>query len=540
MLEGARMELRGYIEVLQRRKWILIGAVLAFVALGAALTFVQPKLYEAETLVDISNMESSSSGGTNLQDATPAQLGTEVELIKRRLLPAETMSRFGLTREKLADDSDISAVPQTNMISVKFTDPDPKKAAAVANSIAEEYLAWSRESRLQTVRTAIDEMQKRLSQMTSGTVSAPGGVTTGDSGYAAAYAMLAQRLEELRLDQSVQASSGRIAVRAEPPTIPSSPRPAANLALGLALGLLFGVAASFEVEYQDARIKSVAEVESIYEAPILGRIVEDRAKKDEGGVAVLHTPASRLAESYRMLRNALTTAAVHEGHKSLMITSAFADEGKSSVASNLAVSMAQAGAKVALVSCDFRHPTVVANFSLGEQAGLSEVLRGEYLLESVMHKVEGIDLWVIGAGAFPENPSELLASPAMRQIVEALKRSVDWVILDTPPLLAFSDASAVARWAECVVVVARDGVTTKEGSRLSMEILRNVRASVLGIVSIGQEKERTKSYSYGYGYGSYTPAGPKAPSADVAAAQAPATGGNGSKSTSAPEAQTSA
>jgi capsular exopolysaccharide synthesis family protein len=501
------MELRHLLGVVRARIWVIAVSVALFMIAAAAISALMPKSYDAQALIEITDSQPSSDLFTDAsqRELPRTTLETQVELIRRRLLTASVAQTLGVTRQDLQSNVSVTAVPDTNIISINVTDRSPVRAAAIANSIAEAYLTWTRQRRLAGLKAAIDEMQARLKDAVS-SLSGPGDATKSVIA-GNAYTLLTQRLEELRVNQRLEAGIGHLAVPAEPPTIQSAPRPLANLAFGLAFGLLFGIAAAFAAEYQDNRIKSVTEAEEIFHAPILGRIAEHQPKRGAlSRVVVLDEPASRVAESYRMLRNALSALKGSDPSrqlKAVMVTSAFADEGKSTVAANLAATMAQAGYKVVLVSCDFRHPTLSEFFELPLDTGLSNVLNGDRQLQSALQKTLAQDrLALLGPGRPPANPSELLGSVAMQTAMRDLAQDADWVFLDTPPLLAFADATAVAPWVDGVLMVTREGVSTRTASHLAMEILRNVGAKVVGVVALATEKQHG-GYGYGYGYDSY-------------------------------------
>jgi capsular exopolysaccharide synthesis family protein len=262
-----------------------------------------------------------------------------------------------------------------------------------------------------------------------------------------------------------------------------------NSGLGLAVGLVFGLGMAFLYEYLDNTIKSDEEAEKVYGAPVLGHIPFVKLDKgQEQHLAIVEKPGSAAAESFRVLRNSLDFINFEHGIKTLMVTSAAPAEGKSTVAANLAASLAQAGAKVAMVSCDFRRPTTEGFFGVPNVVGLSDVLLGRNSLKSALQRPGDEQLVVLTSGKMPPNPSELLGSAKMQELVNELEQWADWVIIDTPPLLAVSDGAAVARWADGVLLVSRAGVSTRETAEKGSEMLANVGAKVIGVVISGSEE----------------------------------------------------
>jgi polysaccharide biosynthesis transport protein len=281
---------------------------------------------------------------------------------------------------------------------------------------------------------------------------------------------------------------------------PVSPRPARDAALGVAIGLLIGLAAAFLSEQMDIRIKSADEASAIYGAPVLANIPTEKVSKEDLALLTLKDrPGSPAAEAYRMLRNNLGFVNFDKGIKTMLVTSAVPSEGKSTVAANLATVLARAGSKVVLVVCDFYLPAAERFFDLDYSVGLSNVLAGTATLREALQEPAGFEnLSVITAGPLPPNPSELLGSEAMHTLVAALRESVDWVILDSAPVLAAADAAAANRWVDGVLVVARLGVTKRDAARAGHQQLKNVGARILGLAVWGPIAEATGLGFYGY------------------------------------------
>jgi capsular exopolysaccharide synthesis family protein len=216
-------------------------------------------------------------------------------------------------------------------------------------------------------------------------------------------------------------------------------------------------------------------------------------------------PSSHITEAYRVLRNNLDFINFEDHIKVLLVASAEPSEGKSTVAANLAAVMAQAGRKVVLLNCDFHRPASEQFFDIDHSKGLSEVLRGALEIGLVLQKPTGFDkLWVLPAGSMPPNPSELLGSATMSNLVASLRDLADWVVVDTPPLLAVADAAATARWADGVLMVTRGGASTRGAAQRGREMLEKVGARILGVVVWGFELPvGGTGYLASYGYSAH-------------------------------------
>jgi capsular exopolysaccharide synthesis family protein len=275
-----------------------------------------------------------------------------------------------------------------------------------------------------------------------------------------------------------------------------------NVALGLVVGLVFGLGIAFLYEYLDNTIKSTDEAERVYGSTVLGIVPLDRYEKGaKRRLTIMEAPGSASSEAYRVIRNSLDFINFEHDLKTLLVTSPAPGEGKSSVAANLAVSLTQTGKKVILVSCDFRRPTTEQFFTVDNTIGLSDVLLGTHSLKSALQHPSDDQLLVLTAGKMPPNPNELLGSTKMRDILDSLEDWADWVIVDTPPILAVADPVSVARWVDGVVVVSRAGVSTREAGEKAVELLSKVGARVIGVVVWGLDESKNQP---GYGYGYYT------------------------------------
>ena len=253
----------------------------------------------------------------------------------------------------------------------------------------------------------------------------------------------------------------------------------------------------------DNTIKSSDEAEKLLGVPVLGLIPSEKYDKDERRRAsILTHPGGAAAEAYRVLRNNLDFINFQHDITTLLITSAAPSEGKSTVAANLAAGLAQAGKKVVLVASDFRKPTTQQFFGVRNLIGLSDVLTGSRTIKAALQRPrEDMELLVLTSGKLPPNPSELLGSERMREVLEELKQWADWIIIDTPPLLAVADGAAVARYADGVLLVTKGGSSTREAVKKAGEMVVSAGGRLLGSAVWGLDAVGRRG-GYGYGYGS--------------------------------------
>ena len=527
------MELRDYLNVLRARKWVVIQSVVIVTLTAVVASLLQPPTYQGEVKVLISNQDAGAAiFGTSLGELSgqpERSLQTQVQLMQLRPLAETTVRKLGLKEspEVLLKRVEVTAVGQTNVVTIKATDVSQERAAAIANSMADAYVAWSRDTKRESIKAAADEVQRRLDEarveilalgrkiVTARTTDKNGVVIKDDSLQAELtiatdlYATLAEKLETLRVNEQLENGAGRVVSVAVADAVPIAPKPVRNGILGLAVGLVFGVGMAFLLEYLDNTIKSTDEAERLYGAPVLGQIpLEDFDKGEKRRLTMVQHPGSPAAESYRALRNSLDFVNFQHDIRTLLVVSSTQGEGKSTVAANLAASLAQTGKKVVLVNSDFRRPTTEQFFAVNNLIGLSDVLTGVSSLKAALQRPGDEQLLVLASGKMPPNPSELLGSEKMSELIEGLKDWADWIVVDSPPLLAVADTAAVARWVDGVLMVTRGGVSTRESARKGREMLEKVGARVIGVAVWGLEGDGSGT-AYGYGgyyYGSYTPA----------------------------------
>ena len=513
------MELRDYLHVIRARRWVILQAVVIVTVTALVASYLQAPTYEGEAKVLITDRDAGAallgSAISEFSGSPERGLQTQVQLMQVRPIAEETIRELGLqtTPDALLQRVNVSAIGQTNIIRITATDGDPEMAVAIANQMASGFVDWSRQARRESIAAAVDEVELRLDDAQDQVLEV--GRRISDEGrtdeldaelriLAGLYATLAEKLESLRIQQQLETGAGRVVSPAVVNETPVSPKPLRNGALGLAVGLVFGLGMALLYEYLDNTIKSTEEAEKLFGAPVLGMIPLEKFDKDEQRrLTIVQHPGSPAAESYRVLRNSLDFINFEHDIKTLIVTSAAPGEGKSTVAANLAASLAQAGKKVALVSCDFRRPTTEMFFGVQNMIGLSDVLLGAHSMKAALQRPGDEQLLVMTSGKMPPNPSELLGSQKMKELLAEIAEWADWVILDTPPLLAVADPAAVARWADGALIVTRAGVSTRDAATKGVEMLEKVGARVVGSVVWGLEGGSASTGYYAGYYGDY-------------------------------------
>ena len=334
------------------------------------------------------------------------------------------------------------------------------------------------------------------------------------------YLMLRQRHEEAQITEAGELGNIRVVDPADQPLSPVSPRKRLNLILGLIAGLTLGVALAFLFESLDSSLKTVEDVEGQTDLSVLGIVPFRRVKRhgrgDANGLAedlvAYHHPTARDAESYRTLQTNVQFAGENGGPKTVLVTSAGPEEGKSDTVANLGIVMAQAGRRTLLIDADLRRSALHSLFGLNAQPGLTDVLKGEKTFEEAVQatKIEHLD--VITRGSRVDTPTVLLRSAKMTELLDMLKGQYDVVLLDSPPAIAVTDPVVLSAVVDGVCLVAESGRTQADELSRTKELLDHAKASTLGVVLNKfdpRHSYRSSHYYYRYYYYHYDQDGRK-------------------------------
>jgi capsular exopolysaccharide synthesis family protein len=466
------MEISDHVRII-RKNWLAL-VLLTFLGFSATAGYslTRPPIYESSSTIFVSTQAGSTAA--ELQQGSSfaqARINTYVGLVSTPAILDPVISSLGLptTAESLQGDVKASSALNSTLITIVASNPDPVRAADIANAVA---------------------------------------------------ASLANVVPQLEPESEDGVSPVRLSrVRdAQPALTPSSPNITLNLAIGTAVGLAAGVIFSVLRTRLDNRVRTPRDAEQITKAPGIGAIAFD-AKAPERPLIVHVDPLSPRAESFRALRTNLQFLDMG-GRASFVITSSVSNEGKSTTTINLAIALADAGKRVALIDTDLRKPKVAEYLGIEGGAGLTDVLIGRTQVNEVMLPWGGRSLYVLPAGKIPPNPSELLGSQRMNALLEMLEREFDVVLCDAPPLLPVTDAAILARATSGALMVIAAGRTSRHQLSLATDALSTVGAKLAGFVMSMVPTRGPDSYyaSYGYGYG-YTEQPAKSSRADRAAAK---------------------
>ncbi|MBF6620085.1 MAG: polysaccharide biosynthesis tyrosine autokinase [Patulibacter sp.] len=415
------------------------------------------------------------------------EAATNVRLVSLRSVAVRTSEVLSgeLSPQEISRMVTIAAQGESSIVTVSAESNDPKEAAQVANTFAKEYVESRRNADRAKLREASNLIRDRLRDEDEGS-SVPGAET------------LRTLNDQLQVMLTLQLGNAEVVQTASVPTEPSSPKPKRSAALAFLLGLILAGAVTAVRSQFDRRIRDQSEFESVTGWPILASISRSSELAEaQPGLSSL----SPVSERFRLLRARLRYFNVDKEIRSLLITSAHAGEGKSTVALHLAAAYAQAGARVVIVESDLRRPTLADRTRCRRVPGLAELISERLDDADAIQRVEfrdsdGAGLDLIAAGATPPNPSALLESSAMGDLLTRLTSTYDLVIVDTPPATVVSDAIPLLNAVDGVIVVSNLRILPRDEARdLGVELER-LRAPVLGAVINGRD-ERERQY-YGY------------------------------------------
>ncbi len=367
----------------------------------------------------------------------------------------------------------------------------------IINSIKTEYeVAKARE---ETIKKAFEEMKKEAQEFNKKSVEF-GVLKRQAESDRQMYEILLKRLNEASVGEDIQAVNVRIVDRAVVPRHPVKPRKLLNIALSILIGLSLGVGLAFFFEYLDNTFRTPEDVEDILAIPFLGIVPDIKLKEGETedvrDLIVERKTRSTSAEAFRSIRTNLLLSSAEHRPGVILVTSPGPFEGKSLISINLALILAQTGERVLLIDGDMRKPRIHKVFGLGDLKGLSTLLTGHSDIKEVIFESGIQNLYLLPSGPKPPNPAELLASGRMAEIITELRKRFEYMVIDSPPLIAVTDSALLSKIVDGVVMVLKAGQTTKEIAKRASKNLREINAKIIGAILNDVDFERDRYYYY--------------------------------------------
>ena len=493
-------ELTRYLQILRRRKWLVVSTVVLITVGTAGISLLLPKTYEASAIVQIRSQgidtslfsATATTGSSGSAPLAPTVLLLETSETARQAA-AQLPPAMRTVAQSLLGSVDITADDAAAAITFTASASDPKRTAASANAFARVAVRQTTGRALRALDLSIRELNKQVAEAS--------GIEREQ---------LSRQLQRLRALRSTQDSNASIIQAAFPPGEPSSPRIATNTALAFFVSLLLAAALALTVEQLDRRLRSLEQIEETSDSSLLAAIPSDSfqnppliAGANGDRAANVNAPG---AEAFRALRNSLLYFNVSGEVRSVLITGSSRGEGKTMVATNLAVFATHMGMTVTLIDADLHRPMVGARLGLEPDRGLADILSGQATLSEVAKTLNlGDGTLRVVLGSTPPNPSELIASKRMTELLTQAVSESDLVVLDSPPLLAVSDVLPMVDQVSGVIAVARVGQATRDSLPRLLEVVDAAGGKLFGVVGTDVRMSALYGYGYGYGYGGSEP-----------------------------------
>jgi tyrosine-protein kinase len=513
------MELNKYIFPLRKWWWLVAASTLIAAVFSSLSVLRQPAIYQARTTLMI---------GTSINNPNPSSselyLGQQLaasyaDLANRELVLNATKNSLGMDQlpEYMA-----RALPNTQLIEITVNDIDPARAQIVANELAAQLILLSPISaqpeeqgrqefihqRLNNLEAQIEETEAEIEKLQGELAETFSAQQINDrENQIASLQSKLNTLENnygLLLSNTQQGAVNTLAIieSAELPTYPIGPVKGLTILLAAAVGFVLAACEAYLLEYLDDTVKTPDSVVRLFSAPIIGHIFEQADGMNENGLYDGEHSNHPLTEPFRALRTLIDFAETDQPLKKILITSPDVGDGKTSVAVNLALSMAQKDKKVFLVDADLRKPKIHELFKLPNNKGLADLVSAQASFDWKIRIKEIRKVAVLTAGPTPPDPARLLSSEKMDRFLSELEEVADVIIIDGPPFFV-ADAMILASKVDGILVLVRPGHTRRSLAKAAMEHIQLVGARVVGVVLNriplrGADYYAGKSYLYSY------------------------------------------
>lgn len=598
----AEKQLKEYLFILRKRKWIAFFFCLLVIAATVFFVYTATPIYKSTAKILIEKENPNIVDFQEVFQVNARQTDyyvTQYELLKSRTLAEKVIQKLDLEETPYFKDQpkpidrflkmlQIEPVRNSRLVEVSVLHPEPKEAAEIANVLVDAYIRQNLENKLQISQQASSWISERLELLQDKVYSSEkklqeykekhrlinipslaeetvalqemrgelSKLETLRAEYSKRYleehpkliqvdnqiselkqriqneidktidlnkvaieynqlkrelqsntrvyeALLA-RLKEMTVTENLEASNVVIIDQAEVPDRPFKPRKLISLLLALIIGSIGGITAAFFIEYLDDSIKSPEEIEKYLHLPFLGLIPHfSPGKKESSEVFMLKEKHSVTSEAVRGIRTSILLSGSAKEPQVILVTSCGPSEGKTIVSTNLAVALAQQGKRTLIIDTDMRKPKQHRYFNESNTLGLSNCLINEEVQRAIMRTgVENLD--ALFAGPIPPNPAELLGSEKMKEIIDSVRKIYDFIILDSSPFMAVTDAVILSSLAGGVIFVANTKKAHRKALKRGKKLFDSLGARIIGVV-MNQVKVEKHRYYYGtyhyYGYG---------------------------------------
>lgn len=491
---GPARSAQDYVELLRRQRAIIVLAVVCALAVAAGFSLLATPRYSTSAQVRFSDPseDQAALGVSVTPNLQPEKFAAaQGELITSPRVAERAARALGGERspESLLADVTQSLDPVTNLVVVRAEASSGAAAARLANTFANQTVAALTASTRTRYRDQVALLRKELDRTKDPT----------------AKALLASRIAPLTTLSTFAAPATVVNV-AEAPDSPSSPRTVRNLILALFIGLLAGAFTAFVRESLDRRVRSSEDVREYLDLPLLGIVPQAAMGRSTRAFGKRPALADEDLEPFRMLRTSVDFLAPDRALKTILVTSAMPEEGKSTVSSALAEVYAASGKRTMLIEADLRRPSLSTRLGLSSTPGLSDHLAGNAGPQDILRLVERVEhdsgsLVVLPAGTSSAHSGEMLGSPAFAELLREVSSVYDVVVIDTSPLLSVVDTRELVPLVDGVLICVRASQTTYGQAEAALRALHGFPDRPIGLVVTGvQEREEEAFGYYSYAY----------------------------------------
>ena len=499
------MEIKDYLVVLRRRKWVVITMVLVTMLVVIVGTWLMSPTYTAKATLRIATASVSSSSYNDYMFADRL-ITTYVNIATSQPLLDELNKQLALSK---APKVTVQQIPNSELIQISVEDHDPNLAMQAANTLGSilisqggEFYTGSGKTPADVLKEQVDKAEADLNQLranyydhlaknpddTAGNLAASKAVDLQQQLY---YSLLSQ-YQQMTTREALQSNIVSFVEKAVFPISPSKPNKVLNIALGLVVSLIGGLGLAFLFENLDSTLYTSEQIEDTTGLSALGMVPNAKIQNQ----LVSSNGSNPYGDAFRRLRTNILTLEHDRPLHTLLVTSPEPGDGKSTIVTSLASALAKFGQKVVIIDCDMRLPTLHKVFNLTNEQGLSTVLTQKTELESAIEETTIPGVRVLTSGPLPRNPAELLGSRQMSEVLEKLCKDFDTVLMDTPSILEVTDAAVLAPDVDGVILVVSRAHSRKEPVQSAIKQLTDVKAKTLGVVI--NRVERKSSYYYYY------------------------------------------
>jgi Mrp family chromosome partitioning ATPase len=510
--QNSPVALADYVAVAGRRKWLLLLPLVVTPAVAIAFSLSQPSKYEARATVFVSQQNLGAQvAGIQPTPEDPARfVDTQAQLARSNDVAQSAVAQAhvrGMTAAELLTNSDVTPKGDADALTFVVDSPNPAAARALVDAYARAFVNYREQLDTASIETARDQILGRMAQLRA-----------GGKGNSALYASLASKEQQLRTLQLLQTSTSVVSPSHGASKV--APTPKRSALLGLVFGALIGITSAFVWEALDRRVRSAKEIEEVLAYPLLARIPAP-SRRYAHGLVMVDDPRASTAEAVRRLRANLEFANLDRRAHTIMVTSAGAQEGKSTTAANLAVAIAETGGSVVLVDLDLRTPSLATILEYGHRPGVSEVVRGQADLRAALlpiritadsrvrepaarssnggsRSVFSFDVLPAGL-VLPVDPTQIVDSVAFDRLLSDLRGRYDHVLIDAPPLLAVAETIPLSLKVDAMIAVCRVSVVQRAALADFARALAGSPTPTLGMVVTGAHDPGAEYGPYGYG-----------------------------------------